>query len=91
MIGPAPRKEAFKAQYQALSKNAHKTIASAGSYYPQLYLNVAHGSRGLAYTPLAALIITHQITGEPLPIPQHLHEALAPARFIMRDLKRNHS
>ncbi len=89
LIGPVPQHDAFIRDYQDLSNNALKTIAVAGSYYPQLYLNIAHGSRGLAYTPLAALMIANQISGEPLPIPRRLNEALLPARFIMRDLKRN--
>lgn len=49
-----------------------------------LYLNLAHGSRGITGTPLCADLIADQICGVPLPVDQQLVDALAPARFIVR-------
>ncbi|MGB1465624.1 MAG: bifunctional tRNA (5-methylaminomethyl-2-thiouridine)(34)-methyltransferase MnmD/FAD-dependent 5-carboxymethylaminomethyl-2-thiouridine(34) oxidoreductase MnmC [Alcanivorax nanhaiticus] len=49
-----------------------------------LYLNLAHGSRGITGTPLCADLIADMICGTPLPSDQQLVDALAPERFIVR-------
>ena len=56
---------------------------------PGLYLSSGHGSRGLTSTPLAAEVLASQICGEPIPLSRELQRALAPARFLLRDLARN--
>jgi tRNA 5-methylaminomethyl-2-thiouridine biosynthesis bifunctional protein len=47
------------------------------------------GSRGLSYAPLTAEILAAEIAGEQPSLPRELLNALHPARFIIRDLKRN--
>lgn len=89
LAGPAPQIEVFLQDYALLRKNAKASVPQAGTYWPGLYLNVGHGSRGLAYTPLCAELVAAQICGEPLPLPRDLCTALNPARFIIRDLIRN--
>ncbi len=49
-----------------------------------LYLNIAHGSRGITGTPLCAELIADLICTTPLPADQQLVDALAPERFIVR-------
>jgi len=56
---------------------------------PGLYVNTAHGSRGLSSTPLTAELLAGLICGEAPPLGRALCRALAPARFIIRDLGRN--
>jgi tRNA 5-methylaminomethyl-2-thiouridine biosynthesis bifunctional protein len=75
--------------YAPLRKNARQTIAIKGDYMPGLYLSTAHGSRGLTSTPLAAELLASMVCGEPVPLCRELCRAVAPARFIMRDLARN--
>lgn len=53
-----------------------------------LYLNVAHGSRGITGTPLCADLLADLITGEPLPVDSQLVDALDPSRFILRKRKK---
>jgi len=53
-----------------------------------LYLNVAHGSRGITGTPLCAELIADMICAQPLPMDQEMIDALAPARFIVRKRKK---
>lgn len=88
LVGQVPHKNAFLDNYQALSFNAKQAIEVAGEYLPGLFLNCGHGSRGLAYTPLAAEVIAAQITATPPPVSQNLIEALAPARFLIREIKK---
>ena len=89
LAGPVPDHNAFLADYAALRSNARVPLATAGRYLPGLYLSTAHGSRGLGSAPLAAELVASEICGEPPPLGRDLARALAPGRFIIRDLKRN--
>jgi len=88
IAGPAPKYASFLEDYQLLRKNAKSSIPRAGSYWPGLFLNVGHGSRGLTYAALTAELVAAQIDGTTPPLPRHLIQALSPARFIVRDLIR---
>jgi len=89
MVGPVPDRQAFLHDYAALRRNARQAIAQRGRFLPGLYLSTAHGSRGLTSTPLAAELLASMICGEAQPLSRELSRALAPARFIIRDLSRN--
>ncbi|MEE4145983.1 MAG: bifunctional tRNA (5-methylaminomethyl-2-thiouridine)(34)-methyltransferase MnmD/FAD-dependent 5-carboxymethylaminomethyl-2-thiouridine(34) oxidoreductase MnmC [Halieaceae bacterium] len=89
MVGPVPDRQAFLHDYAALRSNARQVIPLRGRFLPGLYLSTAHGSRGLTSTPLAAELLASMICGEPRPLSRELGRALAPARFIIRDLCRN--
>ncbi len=89
LAGPLPVLEDFRRDYAPLRKNARTRIDTAGSYHPGLYINAAHGSRGLTSTPLCAELLAARIAGEPPPLEHDLQRALNPARFIIRDLIRN--
>lgn len=89
LVGPVPDREAFVRDYARLRDNARTEIPVTGNYLPGLYLNTGHGSRGLTSTPLAAELLASQLCAEPLPLEPELARALAPARFIIRDLGRN--
>lgn len=55
----------------------------------RIWLNIAHGSRGLTHTPLCADLVADLISGLPAPADEHIVAALAPARFIERQRRRN--
>jgi tRNA 5-methylaminomethyl-2-thiouridine biosynthesis bifunctional protein len=88
LVGPVADFGGFVETYRLLGKNARAGIPTAGPYLPGLYLNVGHGSRGLAYTPLSAALLAASMDGDVLPVPRDLTIALNPARFIIRDLIR---
>lgn len=88
LVGCIPKREQFLAEFTTLTKNARQAINKAGEYLPGIYLNTGHGSRGLAYTPMAAEIVACQITQTPPPLPQALIDSLNPARFIIREIKK---
>jgi tRNA 5-methylaminomethyl-2-thiouridine biosynthesis bifunctional protein len=89
VVGPVPDRSAFLRDFAALGNNARQVIPVRGEYHPGLFLSTAHGSRGLTSTPLAAELLASQICLEPPPLSRELCRALAPARFIIRDLSRN--
>ena len=89
IVGPIHNYNEFIEDYAQLRKDALTNIPNAGSYYPNLYINIAHGSRGITSTPLCSELLAAMICAEPLPLPRHLTTALNPARFVIRDLIRN--
>jgi tRNA 5-methylaminomethyl-2-thiouridine biosynthesis bifunctional protein len=89
LVGPAPRYDHFKENYKALSRDAKTFVPTLGSYFPGLYINIAHGSRGLAYTPITAELLACTMASQPLPTSQDMAGALNPGRFIIRDLIRS--
>ncbi len=89
VAGPVPDAEGFCEDYAELRRNARQLIPRTGSYRPGLYFSAGHGSRGLTSTPLCGELLAAQVCGEPWPMPADLARALAPARFLVRALKRN--
>ncbi|MNN21575.1 tRNA 5-methylaminomethyl-2-thiouridine biosynthesis bifunctional protein MnmC [compost metagenome] len=53
-----------------------------------LYLNSAHGSRGLISAPLSGELLAAWLDDEPLPLPRAVAEACHPNRFFLRDIVR---
>ena len=88
VVGQVPEVAAMQEQFSALRHNARARVNCSGSYHPGLYLSVAHGSNGLATCPLSSEFLASLINGEVLPIDQAMSAALNPARFIIRDLKK---
>ncbi len=56
-----------------------------------IWLNIAHGSRGLTNTPLCADMIADRLSGQPAPVDTGIAEALHPERFVLRWRRRNAS
>ncbi|MCY4427730.1 MAG: bifunctional tRNA (5-methylaminomethyl-2-thiouridine)(34)-methyltransferase MnmD/FAD-dependent 5-carboxymethylaminomethyl-2-thiouridine(34) oxidoreductase MnmC [Halieaceae bacterium] len=88
IVGPAPDFNAVRQDFAFLRQNARQTSEQYGTMLPGLYLNTAHGARGLTSTPLAAELLAAQITGAAAPLDTALQQALSPTRFIIRGLKR---
>ncbi len=57
--------------------------------YPGLYGLLGYASRGLTWAPLAAELLAAQLDGTPLPLEAELADALDPARFLLRERRRN--
>ncbi len=88
MAGPVPEREKFLQVYGGLRQNARLDIDQRGDYVAGLYLNTAHGSRGLSSTGLCAELVASAICSEAPPLSRELARALSPARFLLRDLAR---
>ncbi len=89
LVGPVADDNAMQERFAALRKNARAPVHLPGCYHQGLFINVGHGSRGLAYTPLCAELLAAQINNELPPMPRDLANALNPARFLIRKLIKN--
>lgn len=90
LIGPVVDAEGFREAYAVLAKDASKQPERSAPWYPGLYVNTAHGSRGLISAPLSGELLGALLENEPLPLPRDLVQAVHPSRFLLRQLIRGH-
>jgi len=91
IVGMAPDRERMRERFGALALNAKAEFEKTGEYHSGLYLNVAHGSNGLASCPLSAEYLASLICGENLPLSRDMAMRLSPARFLISELKKQRS
>ena len=72
-IGPLPDVEHF---------------AREGRYHPGLFVSTGFATRGIIAAPLAGEMLAAMVNREQLPLPQDIIDALNPARFLIRRLRR---
>ena len=83
--------DAFLDQYAVLGKDASQQPTGPAPWQPGLYVNTAHGSRGLISAPLSGELLAAWLGDEPLPLPRDLSEAVHPSRFLLRQLVRGNA
>lgn len=91
IVGMAPDRERMRENFGALALNAKAEFEKPGEYHSGLYLNVAHGSNGLASCPLSAEYLASLICGENLPLSRDMVMRLSPTRFLISELKKQRS
>ena len=89
IAGPVPDRAAMLEDYAKLRRDAKTPMTAPGAYLPNLYVNCGMGSRGLSYAPLTAELLAAEIAGDTPALSKELCQAMHPARFLIRDLKRN--
>ena len=88
LVGALPDYQAFRDDYAGLHHGQRASRYPSARHMEGLYVLGGLGSRGLTSALLAAELLACQINGEPLPLEKPLVDALNPARFLVRDLKR---
>ncbi len=88
LVGPVPKTGEMRTRFSPLRHKANAELTTAGKYHENLFCLLGLGSRGLAYSPLAAETLAAVICSEPLPLSQELYRHISPARFLIRELIR---
>ena len=88
IVGPVVDRAAFLERYRALDQDATRRLDAQAPWLEGLYVNTAHGSRGMITAPLSGEILAAYLEGEPSPLPKPLLDAIHPSRFLLRDLIR---
>lgn len=88
VIGPVVDAAAFMQAYARLSHDRTLELREPAPWLDGLYVNTAHGSRGLITAPLSGELIAAYLDGEPSPLPASVAAALHPSRFLLRALIR---
>lgn len=81
VVGPVPRP---KADWPPGRHDQTRLVPRV----PGLYVATAFGARGLTLAPLAAALLAAQINGDPWPLENDLVEAIDPARWQVRTVRR---
>ena len=89
-VGPVADYAAMREVYAKLAHDKNYPLSDSCPYLPNVWVNSAHGSRGLATAPWCAESIAARILGLPDPLSRRLREALHPNRHIIRALVRQH-
>lgn len=88
IAGPVHDRTRFREVFAELHHGRPPTAYPQAPYLDGLFVLGGLGSRGFQTAPLAAARVAAEITGAPLPTDRGVSEALHPARFDVRDLKR---
>ena len=88
IIGPLVDATRFAAVYARLSHDATLELDTPSPWLDGLYVNTAHGSRGLVTAPLSGELLAAYLDDEPAPLPGSVVEAVHPSRFLLRHLIR---
>ncbi len=88
MVGPVPDFQNFLTTYNDLHHGKPGKTYPKGPYHEGLYISAAHGARGLVSAWASAQILAAQITDQTPPFEQDLVNAVNPARFLIRQLKK---
>ncbi len=86
LVGGVADYARFIQTYQELALDKNRQIQSPCPYLPNLYINVAHGTKGLSTAPIAGLLLAQLMTGEALPVSKALVNALNPNRFWIKQI-----
>jgi tRNA 5-methylaminomethyl-2-thiouridine biosynthesis bifunctional protein len=88
IVGTVADADLFRERFAALARDATTAFDIEAPWLDGLLVSTGHGSRGLVTAPIAGELIASLVTGEPLPLPDRVVQALGAARFLARALKR---
>lgn len=88
VVGGVPDGGAYRSGYAKLRHGGSPAQFPMARYRDGLYLMAGLGSRGFLTAPLAADMLAAMMVGDPMPQPRAVLDAMHPARFLIRDLKR---
>ncbi|QGZ94152.1 bifunctional tRNA (5-methylaminomethyl-2-thiouridine)(34)-methyltransferase MnmD/FAD-dependent 5-carboxymethylaminomethyl-2-thiouridine(34) oxidoreductase MnmC [Terricaulis silvestris] len=88
IVGLLPDAEAWLVQYADLAHGRAITTTAPPPAHRGVYVIGGLGARGLTLAPLLAERLASEICNEPMPLSQAALDAVHPARFLHRSLKR---
>lgn len=88
IVGPVPQSKDFLETFQSWQHHANLTSPELMPNYPGLFVFSGFGSRGLLTIPWLAEILKAQMTQSPLLVSNDLLQALSPARFLRKKIKK---
>jgi len=88
LLGAIPDAADVAEKYAALRRDAGIPIARDIAHHPRHYIHQGLGSKGCTQAWLNADILAAILNDTPIPLPAAQLERLAPARYLLRALKR---
>ena len=88
VVGALGEPNLMRKVYAKLALDKNYRLNAPCPFYPNAFVNTAHGSRGLTTAPICAAYIAALICNEPLVLSKNLQHALNPNRLIIRQIVR---
>ncbi len=88
IVGPVFSRQDYIERYERLKHGRRAGIFEPAGYIDGLYVICGLGARGVQTAPLLSDVISAYIKGTPSPVSKETREALHPARFLIRQLKK---
>lgn len=88
IIGALYNEDAYRREFSDLFWSKSKQSLPKACYEPNVFVNFAHGSRGLGTAVFGATLLCDLIAGRPLCIEKSIFNELHSARFLVRKLKK---
>ncbi|TPV60729.1 bifunctional tRNA (5-methylaminomethyl-2-thiouridine)(34)-methyltransferase MnmD/FAD-dependent 5-carboxymethylaminomethyl-2-thiouridine(34) oxidoreductase MnmC [Aestuariibacter sp. GS-14] len=88
VVGAVMSPAILSERYEQLYKGLRPADYSLNTSDQVVTVLTGLGSRGLTTAPLMAEVLVSQWCGEPLPMEEDLLQALAPERFVLREMKK---
>lgn len=88
IVGPFIDQATFKSDYARLQHGDQRYPYPQAAYLPGLYMNLAHGARGLSSCLLAGKLLADSISGAALTLDAKLYQAVHPSRFWLKQLRK---
>lgn len=88
VVGPVALEQDFRALYSGLETNSKRWIPQPGPYIPGLFVCAGFGSRGLTTIPLCSEWLASVVNNEIGCLPRSLVHAIAPSRFLRKNITR---
>ena len=88
LVGGPPDVQALRQQLEAGRAQRQRVALADVPRWPGLHLLCAMGSRGITLAPWCATQLARQINGEPHQVDPMLMAALDPARFAIKNARR---
>ncbi|PSJ80431.1 FAD-dependent 5-carboxymethylaminomethyl-2-thiouridine(34) oxidoreductase MnmC [Neisseria iguanae] len=89
MLGAVGDIAAMQQVYAKLALDKHYRLNTPCPYLPNVWINTAHGTRGLATAPICAASLAADILNLPQPLSPRLKAALHPNRAVIRAIIRH--
>lgn len=86
LAGPIAKYDEFNLDFNKLRHDKNAWINNSCRYYPGLYLNIAHGSKGMLTSPYCGELIADYIDNTTMACSESLRQALHPNRIYARKL-----
>ena len=86
VVGPVGRADEMRELYAKLALDRNYPLQAACPYWEGLWVNCAHGTRGMLTAPLSAYHLTKQILEQKTVLSQSLQDCLHPNRLLIRQL-----
>ena len=88
LIGGVPIKDIWLKDYERIKFGDFRARQYPNcTYYPNLYMSLAHGSKGVISSFYAGQILANLIENQTIIMPPKVWQAIHPARFWLRSLK----